>query len=692
VSRSLPWLASAFAVAVPVSTSAQEASDLEEVHIIAVRDNRTSKGATGLTLDLKETPQSISVVSRDMMDTFGASDLNDALRMATGITVEEWETNRTNYEARGFEIKNTQLDGVGLPNNWGLVTGAMDSYGFEKLEVIRGANGLLTGVGNSSGTINYVRKRPLNVRRGELALTGGSYDMMRLEADYSTPLVSSGAWAGRLVVAAEDEDSYLRGLQNDRIYAYGVIDGQLTENSTLAVGYSYQKAKTKGNMWGALVFVNTDGTQAEFDTSSSTTQDWTRWDATNQNAFLEYTYQLPRDWQVKVNYNYREFEDDSKLFFAYSNTGLDPDTRLGLVGWPGSWPTEDHAHLFDTSVAGQYSLFGETHQAMFGVSRSKGERTQYQRLAPSDAEAWFPLPAFPYALNAIPEPQWGPEEFYSDTDDTLTRYYGATRLKFGAFATVLGFNAVRFHRIDTLTASDKTDKEVSPYVGLSYDIAQNITSYASYSDIYQPQDYTDITGAYLDPSKGVNYEVGVKADWFDKRLLTTLALFKAEQNGLGEFAGYDDTTGTYFYEGKDAISKGVELEVAGRLGNDTKIVFGFTSLSLEDGEGAEARTFAPRRTLNLSFDTRLPRMPRVSVGLGGQWRSSTSTEDSYTGIEVRQDSYALLNAFARWNVTERMELKLNVSNLTDEKYITSLYQVGFYGAPRRAQASFKYTF
>src|SRR6185295_16352045 len=153
----------------------------------------------------------------------------------------------------------------------------MDSYGFEKLEVIRGANGLLTGVGNASGTINYVRKRPLNTAGGELSLTGGSHNLKRVEADYSTPLVSSGNWAVRGVVAAEDEDSYLRGMQNDRVFAYGVVDGQLTAKSTLAVGYSYQTTHTKGNMWGALVLTNSDGTQAEFARSASTTQDWTFW-------------------------------------------------------------------------------------------------------------------------------------------------------------------------------------------------------------------------------------------------------------------------------------------------------------------------------------------------------------------------------------------------------------------------------
>jgi outer membrane receptor for ferric coprogen and ferric-rhodotorulic acid len=145
---------------------------LETVLITAKRADRVSKGATGLDLEIADTPQSISVVTAEQMENFGADDINEALRLATGINVEEWETNRTNYMARGFEIKNTQVDGVGLPNNWGIVHGAMDSFGYEKLEVIRGANGLLTGVGNASGTINYVRNRPTNVAQGSFGVSG----------------------------------------------------------------------------------------------------------------------------------------------------------------------------------------------------------------------------------------------------------------------------------------------------------------------------------------------------------------------------------------------------------------------------------------------------------------------------------------------------------------------------------------
>jgi outer membrane receptor for ferric coprogen and ferric-rhodotorulic acid len=100
----------------------------------------------------------------------------------------------------------------------------------------------------------------------------------------------------------------------------------------------------------------------------------------------------------------------------------------------------------------------------------------------------------------------------------------------------------------------------------------------------------------------------------------------------------------------------------------------------------------PRQTVNFSVDTRVPSFTRVTVGVAGRWRSKTSTIDSYTGIDLRQDAYTVLNAFARWDATDRLQMRLNVNNLGDEKYITSLYEVGFYGEPRNVQASFKYSF
>ncbi len=649
VSRSVLWLSAPLVLAAASSALAQDA-DVDTILITAQRESRTSNGATGLDLAIKDTPQSISVVTSEAMDAFGADSLNDALRLATGINVEAWETNRTNYAARGFEIKNTQIDGVGLPNDWGIVTGAMDSFGYEKLEVIRGANGLLTGVGNSSGTINFVRKRPANDTRGSVEVSAGSWSSKRIEADYSTPLTDSGSWAVRLVGAAEDEDSYLRSLQNSRRFIYGIVDGQLGDNATIAFGYSYQKADTDGNMWGALTLSNSDGTQAEFDVSASPTQDWTFWNSSDQSAFVELSYALPRDWNLKLSYNYRDHWEDDQLFFTYSPTGLDPVTHTGLNGYPGKFIGSTHANLGDAALSGRFSAFGREHEAMFGVSLSSSQNALDTYAVPFDSPAWGALPGFPYAGNVVPEPTWGARTLSGSLNQRLMRAYGATRLELTSrLKAVIGFNYAEYHRDGENSGGhfDQTEDNVSPYAGLTFDITDQLLAYASYSDIYQPQDQYDANHVYLAPSKGVNWEAGLKGEWLDRRLLTTVALFRAEQEGLATFAGIDGN-GNYYYEGVDVTSKGIELEVAGRLNQYVQLTAGYTHLKLEDQQGANIYEWVPRSTFNLSLQSKIPGYTALSVGINGRWQSDISTEDGYSGYTVRQDSYATLNAFARW--------------------------------------------
>lgn len=666
-------------------------TDLDKVLVVAQRADRVSNGATNLDLAIKETPQSIGMVTREQMERFGADTINDALRLATGISVEEWETNRTNYAARGFEIKNNQIDGVGLPNDWGIVTGALDSFGYEKLEVIRGANGLLTGVGNASGTINYVRKRPTNDEQGSVGVSVGSWGSKRVQADYSAPITEDGAWAARVVAAREVGDSYLRGLKNDRTFLYGVVDGQIGDNGTLTLGYAWQANKSDGNMWGALTLVNNDGTQAEFDTSASTTQDWTYWNTTTQNAFAEYTHALPADWQIKASYNYRRTGNDDQLFFAYSATGLDPETGEGLLGWPGKYVDETTSHLGDISISGRYTLFGREHEAMLGASVARSEQTYWNHAPDSGFEA---LPGFPYAGNAVPEPNWGPKTFYSVLNQELKRVYGVTRLALSdRFKAILGFNFAEYHRDgdNTGVLFDQTERETSPYAGLTFDFTDSLLGYVSYSDIYQPQDQYDIDRNYLDASKGVNYEVGVKKDWLDKRLMTTLAWFRAEQKGLSTYAGVTEDF-QYYYTGVDVESEGFEFEASGKLGDNIDVVLGYTSLELTGPDGKDEYEWYPRQTANLQVTARLPSHPALSFGLGGRWQSKTSAVDSYTGYTVRQGAYAVMNAFVAWNFLPNATLRANVNNLADEKYINSLYQIGYYGAPRNYSLSLDWRF
>jgi outer membrane receptor for ferric coprogen and ferric-rhodotorulic acid len=676
------------------ASAEKDNKQIEEILIVGTRSDRASRGATGLTIEINETPQSISVVTPELMKNFAANNLNDALKLATGITVEEYEVSRTNYTSRGFNIKNTQIDGVGMPNGWGIVTGPMESYGYEEIEVIRGANGLLTGVGNAAGTINYVRKRPTNENQGEVGVSVGSYDFKRLQADYSALLTEDGSWAARVVAVAEDKESHLDGLSSNRTYFYAVVDGQLTDNSTLAAGYTYQNTNTDGTMWGALVFNYTDGTQAEWDTSASTAQEWTFWDTESTNAFAEYVYTFDNDWEVKATYNTRKSEDPSELFYVYG--AVDKETGLGLYGWPGSYESDFNANIVDVTAVGDYSLFGKKHELNIGISSAKSESLSYSRPPLSGFGA---TPAFPYAINAIDEPIWGDKTLYADIDMTINRLFASTKLNIADdFFVVAGFNAINFTReglnnIDAVAPDepiiiDNDESEISPYIGATYAVTEDVNVYASYSDVYQPQEQYDYDGYFLDPTKGINYEAGIKTQWFDDALLATFAIFSAEQDNLPVQQPGLNANGNVYFSGINIESKGFEFELVGQITDNLNAVVGFTKVDVEDEFGEDESEWIPKEVINFSLSYTIPTMSELSFGLGGKWQSKIENHD----YALEQESYLLVNAFARWDISKQVTVQANINNLTDKKYINSLYQPGYYGAPINGTVGLTYRF
>ena len=630
------------------------------------------------------------------MEDFGTTGSNDALKLSTGVTVNQYETNRATFSARGFEIQLTQIDGLGMTNDWGTVIGKQDTFLFDKIELIRGANGLLTGVGNASGTINYVRKRPLNADGGEVQLTGGSYHFKRAALDYNKVLSDDGKWAGRVVMAHEDKDSHLRALNTKRTSLYGVVDGQIGENGVLTLGVNLRDADQDSPMWGSLTLLRGDGgdgSYAEFDVSTSTSQDWTFWNTKSTSAFIEYTHLLSPNWEAKLTYNIRRAEDDARLFYAFSPTGALNADNTGLVGWPYYGYTEVDNDLIDANINGDFDAFGREHHVIAGVSYSTQKTFTDAYQYDTETYQFQPLPAVPYGGDVYPEPEWFPKQRVSDGEQKLTRLYAATHLSVtDQLKAIAGINAFKLAREGSsrygsavVDPNYPDTDEQSPYFGLTYDLTDNILGYVSYSDIFQNQDQTDINGAYLDPMKGVNVEAGLKAEWLDQRLLTTLAFFTAEQQGLGIYGGVNEAQQTY-YVPADVESKGVELEVVGRVSEHARVAFGVTSIEVTGPDDEDAAKWIPRTTVNARFDTRLPALPKFKFGFNGRWQSETE------GRAAEQDAYFVADAFASYDVTEAASLRLNINNLFDEKYLEGLAYGAIYAAPVNGLLTFSYQF
>lgn len=660
---------------------------MEPVVVKAKRENRVSKGATGLPMEIKETPQTISTIEKQDFTDFGASGSNEALRMGTGINVEQYETNRTIYNSRGFEIQLTQIDGIGMTNDWGTVVGEQDTILFERIELIRGANGLLTGVGNSSGTINYVRKRPTNKDEGAVTATVGSHDKRRVTLDYNKVLTDDGKWAGRVVLAHEDKDSHLRALHDTDNTVYAVVDGQITDNGVLTLGFTHQKAKQRSPMWGSLTLNYEDGTQAEFDSSSSTSQDWTYWNTASESVFAEYTHAFSGNWEGKLTYNHRQGDEETRLLYAYAPQGwLNPDNS-GLVGWPYRSSGESKNDIVDANMNGSFEAFGRTHDLLVGAAYS---RQKFVTDIFPFTEPLAPLPAFPYPGNAYTEPVWGARTRSADGKQQLARFYASARLALTDRLTgILGVNAVHLKREGDSAYgtpgrdADSTVKKLSPYLGATYDITPDLLGYVSYSDIFQNQDQKDASGNYLAPMKGVNLETGLKAEWLDKRFLTTFAVFSSEQEGLATQVGFSGSQ--YVYEPRDVKSEGVEFEATGQITEDARLTAGVTKLRLKGPDGNDIYQWVPRTTALLRFDTRMPFLPALRAGIGGRWQSGVSKIGG-----ARQDSYMVAHAFASYQVTDAATIRLNVNNIFDKKYLSTVSYGAIYGAPRNAALTLEY--
>jgi outer membrane receptor for ferric coprogen and ferric-rhodotorulic acid len=217
---------------------------------------------------------------------------------------------------------------------------------------------------------------------------------------------------------------------------------------------------------------------------------------------------------------------------------------------------------------------------------------------------------------------WGERNKYADLDVTLTRLFGSTKLNItDSLFVIAGFNAIDYSRkgYNAGGAVDNEENEISPYLATTYAITDDINAYLSYSDIYQPQEQYNYDGQFLAPSKGVNYEIGIKTQWLDDSLLASFAVFRAEQDNIAVYAGLN-ALGQYYYEGTTMDSNGFELEVVGRVTDNLNAIFAYTSLDIEDQDGVNTSAWEPKNLVKFSLDYNFAQLPELTFGLGGKWQ------------------------------------------------------------------------
>lgn len=699
VTAAMPALVAIPAYAANSADAYEQTQSRPDIIVTGARARQTdlneSGSATGLDLSLRETPQSITVVDRQRIDDFALTTVNDLLEQTVGVTVQRNETDRTEYSSRGFDITNFQVDGIGLPL-LGSVDGDLDTILYERVEIVRGANAIMTGIGNPSATINYLRKRPTTAFQANASAYAGSFDMWRLEGDVSGPINASGTLRARAIGAHEDRNSYLDYNQVNRTVLGGFVALDITPDLTATVGYTRQENKADGILWGALPLVYSDGTRIPYKRSASTAAPWTYVDTVNQSAFGELTYKLGGDWSVRGVFTYNDNKTNAKRLYA---TGTpDPDTGIGIVGYSGIYPSRNRQYLIDGYASGSVELFGRRHQVAFGVSNGWLRGTEYE--AETDTIIDYgdirELSSF-----VPPEPEFNEILLQGRERNRLTRVYGAIHLNFSdRLKGVAGASAVWLKTSGFSYGSDlmRDDHKISPYAGLLFDLTSNLTLYASYTDIYSPQTQVDVANIRLAPAKGTSIEGGIKGSWLDNRLYATATLFKAKQRGLagyvGTFDGTDGPLGLDYYEGVDTTSQGFEVEVSGRVTDRWLLSGGFTHLNIEDEQGERTQNQVPRNVFKLGATYQVPEWRDFKIGAQFRYQSAISaTDDTGSGIAISQKSYAVLDLLAGIGLADHVQASVNVRNVTNIKYLNSLaWGQAYYAPPRSVVGTIRFEY
>ncbi|SFM13704.1 TonB-dependent siderophore receptor [Marinobacter zhejiangensis] len=648
--------------------------------------------ATKLDLTARETPQAVSVATRQQMDDFGQDDINDVLDSTTGVTVERAETDRTYYTSRGFDITNFQYDGVGLPMVYGNVLGKIDTAFFDRVEVLRGANGLMTGIGNPSATVNFIRKRPTVDTQASVAATVGSHEYGRLVSDVSGSMSDSGNVRGRLVVGGEGSESYLDRYETTRQMLYGVIEADLTDTTLLTLGHFTQTSDADSPMWGSLPLFYSDGTPTNYTRSTSTSADWAYWNSRYHNTFVELGQQLGGGWQAKLNVTRLEIDSDSKLFYQYGTP--DKDTGLGLAAYPSEYDLTKEQWIADLYASGPFSLAGRTHELVVGSNWSYSELDDVSRYGQGIGT---PLPPLEQWTGNYPEPSFDARVDGSDWTDKYISSYAAAR--WSLTDRLSAITGLRMTWLDSHGTNYGDSKDTSydavdtPYAGLIYDLNDQHSVYASYTEIFTPQTEEDLSGDRLDPIEGQNYELGLKSEYLDRRLQTTVAVFHTDQKNVATQAGLL-ANGDAYYEAEDGLSSdGIEMEVVGAIGERIQLTAGYSYVDIEDEANNAARTFVPEHLVRAKGTYDVPAVNGLKVGALVRWQSDISA--MVGDVEVKQDSYALVDLMANYRFSDNWTTTLNVYNVTDEKYLSSLYWGGsqsYYGAPVSADLTVKWTY
>ncbi len=666
----------------------------------------------GLSLSSRETPQSVTVVDSLRMEEQGLYDIAAVMEQIVGVQSNRSSalgTDGTNYTARGFAVQNYLVDGVARPTNlYGFTEDTADMIAYERIEVIRGSAGMMTGTGQPSAAINMVRKRPAADFRASAAATVGSWDMVRIEGDVGGKVTADGRIRARVAGAWQDNKTFIDREHAKRQALYGVVEADLTPTTLLTAGIEYQNFTNTGASRGGVPLFYTDGTTTDFARSTNSGAEWSDFNRKSVNLFASLTHDFDKNWQLRIDAEHKAGSYDETIGYFFGRA-IDKDTGLGGTLYSTRWASDLTLNAVYANLRGSFEALGQEQHIALTLSHAQFDDDQ------TPYPGWWSGGDYAKSVNAFEffatgetaRPDLSPSGGYAGNRVRTTAASAVARLKPISPLSVIVGGRLTWWRQDSYTQDTSGPRSwtpgsnekavVTPYGGLVLDLTRTVSAYVSYASVFEPQTQRTVDGDMIAPLEGNTYEAGLKADLLDGWLSASAAVFRMKQDNyaLADGPGIFAPDGSSAYHAVSGMtSSGFEIEVNGEILPGWRVAGGFANARAEDRDGVRQLPQIPKNTFKMFTTYRLPgALEALMVGGNLNWQGKTTADGTGPNGEIyTQGSLATLDLLANYRISERFSVTAHVDNVFDKKYYSGLY-IGSsrYATPRAATLTLRGT-
>ncbi|MFT0212663.1 TonB-dependent siderophore receptor [Pseudomonas sp. F1_0610] len=669
--------------------------------------------ATKLPMSIRETPQSVTVITKQRIDDQNMTNITDVVRSTPGLFLNNGSgPGRPEFTARGFSLNNIMYDGLPSHYEGWVISSQANMAMFDRVEVVRGATGLVTGAGTPSAAINLVRKRPTVDPQASITADVGRWDDYRLELDASSALNDEGTLRGRMLSSSRDTRTFRDGEKQNHDLLYLIGEADLTEQTTLTLGFSKQKDKTNF-FWGGLP-LTADGKHMDLSRSTNPANDWERKKQDLTTLFGEIEHRFDNDWHLR--FAATKSWQDGLFRGTYIARNATHDLNHSLYQ-SKHWEKQS---ALDAYLSGPFNVFGREHELVVGSSWRRNDMTTYNYKNLGSMPISSHIDFANWSGKDVPKPSFertGKARKITTQEGLYltSRFSLADSLKLIVGGRLDWYEVESSNSLSWTNNGDnfKVTRNLTRYAGLIYDVDNHHSVYASYTDIFMPQANKDTAGKLLDPMTGENYEIGIKGEYYDGALNTSLAVFRINQKDRAK-AILDQRQCPSFpaescYEAAGLVrSEGFELEIQGALTEAWQVGAGYTYTKakyIKDAnlarEGKPFDSSSPTKLFKLTTTYNLPgQYAKWRVGANLYWQNQIYNDASHDGISyrVKQGAYAITDFMVGYAASEQLDFQLNMSNIFDKKYYQALASdvrwgsSDNYGEPRNYHLTMRYKF